>query len=105
MLRLIIKWGIFGIVFFDFVSIYIVEVGQNLLIISLVKSKRMIVEGYKIRREKKVGIVYCRMDKTMREKLYEIREKTGISTSELIRESVRRLFNEVAKKGNININI
>ena len=58
----------------------------------------MLIEGYKIGEEKKVGIVYCRMDKTMREKLLHIREKTGISTSELIRESVRRFFKDLEKE-------
>lgn len=65
----------------------------------------MIVEGYKIAREKKKDIVYCRMDKSMIKKLLEIREKTGISKSELIRESVRRMFKEVDKDGQLIIEI
>jgi len=63
------------------------------------------IEGYKIRREEKKDIMWCRMDSTMIEKLREIRDKAGISTSELIREAVRRFLKETAKTGSVEIKI
>jgi Ribbon-helix-helix protein, copG family. len=63
------------------------------------------IEGYKINREEKKDIMYCRMDDTMIKKLREIREVTGISTSELIRESVRRFLKESEKNGSVEIKI
>lgn len=63
------------------------------------------VVGYKEFRERKEKILYSRMDDTMIEKLREIRKKTGISVSEIIRESVRRLLREVNETGSINLKI
>ena len=63
------------------------------------------IEGYKIRDEKKKQIIYVRMDESMIAKLQEIRKKTGISTSEIARESVRRLLQEVEDKGSFNIKL
>jgi hypothetical protein len=63
------------------------------------------VKGYKIAIERKKDILYSRMDKSMIERLREIRRKTGISVSEIIRESVRRLLQEVDSTGSINLKI
>jgi Arc/MetJ-type ribon-helix-helix transcriptional regulator len=65
----------------------------------------MEVEGYKKGREKKKDILYSRMDQSMIDQIMEIRTKTGISTSEIIREGVRRLLKDVAAKGSFNIEI
>lgn len=63
------------------------------------------VEGYKLVYEKKKKILYSRMDDSMIEKLRNIRKKTGISISEVIRESVRRLLADVDETGSINLKI
>lgn len=63
------------------------------------------VQGYKEFREKKEKILYSRMDDSMITKLREIRKKTGISVSEIIRESVRRLLMEVNETGSINLKV
>lgn len=63
------------------------------------------INGYKVAYEKKKKILYSRMDETMIQRLREIRKKTGISVSEIIRESVRRLLQEVDEKGSINLKI
>ena len=63
------------------------------------------VKGYKDLREKKKQILYSRMDDSMIDRLREIRTKTGISVSEIIRESVRRLLQEVDETGSINLKI
>ena len=63
------------------------------------------VKGYKELFEKKKQILYSRMDDSMIERLREIRQKTGISMSELIREAVRRLLQEIEETGNINLRI
>lgn len=63
------------------------------------------VEGYKIRYEKKKQIMYVRMDDSMIERLKDISRKTGISSSELIRESVRRMLQEVDETGSIQLKL
>ena len=63
------------------------------------------IDGYKLRVEKKKKILYSRMDETMITRLREIRKKTGISVSEVIREAVRRLLHEVDSTGSINLKI
>jgi hypothetical protein len=63
------------------------------------------VIGYKEFKEKKVDIIYSRMDSTMIARLREIRRKTGISVSEIIREAVRRLLQEIEQTGSINLKI
>jgi hypothetical protein len=63
------------------------------------------IEGYKFRTEKKKQILYSRMDDSMIQRLREIRKRTGISVSEIIRESVRRLLQEVDQTGSINLKI
>ncbi len=63
------------------------------------------IEGYKVAYERKKQILYSRMDDSMIKRLREIRRKTGISTSEIIRESVRRLLQEVDSTGSINLKI
>ena len=61
------------------------------------------VEGYKEFTEQKKQILYCRMDDSMIDQLRDIRIKTGISVSEIIRESVRRLIHEVNTSGSISL--
>ena len=61
--------------------------------------------GYKNRFEKKNQRLDVRLDSSMIEKLKQIRRETGISVSELIRESVRRLIQESNATGDINIKI
>jgi Arc/MetJ-type ribon-helix-helix transcriptional regulator len=63
------------------------------------------VQGYKVVYEKKKQILYSRMDDSMITRLREIRRKTGISCSEIIRESVRRLLQEEDETGSINLKI
>lgn len=63
------------------------------------------IEGYKVAYEKKKKILYSRMDNSMIERLREIRRKTGISTSEVIREAVRRLLQEVDETGSIHLKV
>ena len=63
------------------------------------------VNGYKEVFEKKKQILYSRMDDTMIQRLRMIRKKTGISVSEIIREAVRRLIQEIDEKGSFNLKI
>lgn len=63
------------------------------------------IDGYKVAYEKKKKILYSRMDDSMTTRLRDIRKKTGISVSEIIRESVRRLLSEVDQTGSINLKI
>jgi vacuolar-type H+-ATPase subunit D/Vma8 len=63
------------------------------------------VNGYKNVFEKKKQHLFIRMDDSMIDKLKEIRRKTGISISETIRESIRRLLQEVDATGSINLKI
>ena len=65
----------------------------------------METQGYKIAFEKKKKILYSRMDDSMIQRLGDIRKKTGISVSEIIREAVRRLLHEVDTTGSINLKI
>jgi predicted DNA-binding protein len=65
----------------------------------------METQGYKIRNENKSKILYSRMDDSMIQRLRDIRKRTGISVSEIIRESVRRLLKEVDETGSINLRI
>lgn len=61
------------------------------------------INGYKVAYEKKKKILYSRMDDSMIQRLREIRKKSGISVSEVIREAVRRLLQEVDETGSINL--
>jgi len=63
------------------------------------------INGYKLRFEKKNKILYSRMDDSMIGSLREIRRKTGISVSEIIREAVRRLLMEINETGSLKIKI
>jgi predicted DNA-binding protein len=63
------------------------------------------INGYKVAFEQKKQILYSRMDDSMIQRLREIRKKTGISVSEIIREAVRRLLQEVDEKGSINLKL
>lgn len=61
------------------------------------------VKGYKANFEIKKKHLFCRMDDTMIDKLIDIKRKSGISISEIIRESVRRLLQEIDEDGSINL--
>ena len=63
------------------------------------------IEGYKDGYEMKKAIMHVRMDQSMINQLNGISRKTGISVSEIIRESVRRVLIEVEIAGNINLKI
>jgi len=63
------------------------------------------LNGYKVAYEKKKQHLYSRMDDSMINRLKEVRRKTGISVSEIIRESVRRLLKEIDETGSINLKI
>ena len=64
------------------------------------------VDGYnEFGKNKKNDIIYSRMDKKMISRLRELRGVTGISTSEIIRESVRRLLAEIDETGVMKLNI
>ena len=65
----------------------------------------METQGYKEAFEKKKQILYSRMDDSMISRLRDIRKKTGISVSEIIREAVRRLLQEVDETGSIQLKI
>jgi len=65
----------------------------------------METQGYKVAFEKKKQILYSRMDDSMISRLRDIRKKTGISVSEIIREAVRRLLQEVDETGSINLKL
>ena len=59
--------------------------------------------GYKQRNEKKEQMSYVRMDESMISRVNEIRVKTGISASEIIREAVRRLLSEIDSTGSFSL--
>lgn len=59
--------------------------------------------GYKTVKEEKSRILYCRMDNSMISELTEIRNQTGISFSELLRESARRLIAKAKEDGTIKL--
>ena len=63
------------------------------------------IEGYDIPKETKKDIVYVRMNKTMIKRLREIRSKTGISVSQIVRESLRRLMTEIDETGSFNLKL
>jgi len=63
------------------------------------------IQGYKLAYEQKKQILYSRMDDSMIARLRDIRKKTGISVSEIIREAVRRLLQEVDETGSINLKL
>jgi len=63
------------------------------------------IDGYKVRYEKKEKILYSRMDESMISSLKTISRKTGISVSEIIREGVRRLLQDIDSTGSLNLKI
>ena len=64
-----------------------------------------IKDGYKEFREPKREILYSRMDESMIRQLREIRNKTGISVSEVIREAVRRLLLDIDSDGGMKLHL
>jgi hypothetical protein len=97
--------------FFEFLQYLFTSTGQSLysslrnIILYNNNSTMETVEGYKEFREQKKEILYSRMDDTMIEKLRDIRKKTGISVSEIIREAVRRLLADVEANGSIKLHV
>jgi len=74
--------------------------------ITVLKIKAMeTVKGYKTKFEIKKQHLFCRMDDSMIARLKEIRKKTGISVSEIIREAVRRMLQDVDESGSINLKL
>lgn len=63
------------------------------------------VDGNKEFRNRKEKILYSRMDEKMITRLQEIRKRTGISVSEIIREACRRLLADVDSAGSINLRL
>lgn len=60
-------------------------------------------EGYKNRHEIKMQRLEFRLDTSMYKQLIEIRKRHGISVSELIRESIRRLITDAKEKSDIKL--
>jgi hypothetical protein len=58
----------------------------------------IVEEAYKTKKEDKLKTIYCRVDFTMHKELCLIRNQTGISLSELIREGVRRIIKNAKEK-------
>lgn len=58
----------------------------------------IVEEAYKTRKEDKVKTIYCRIDESMNRELCMIRNQTGISLSELIREGARRIISDAKEK-------
>ena len=63
------------------------------------------IRGNDITRETKKDIIYVRMTDTMIKELRNIRSKTGIPVSEIVRESVRKTLIEVGETGSLNFKI
>jgi metal-responsive CopG/Arc/MetJ family transcriptional regulator len=63
------------------------------------------IKGYDIPRETKKDIIYVRMHKTMIKELRDIRSKTGIPISEIIREAVRQTLIEINSSGSLSFKI
>jgi Arc/MetJ-type ribon-helix-helix transcriptional regulator len=59
--------------------------------------------GYKTKYEQKNQRLDVRLNTSMILRLKQIRRETGISISEIIRESVRRLLQETDETGSINL--
>jgi|GEM_PF-2582729 len=57
------------------------------------------------RRKGKKDIIYCRMDNEMINELFTLRETHGISVSEIVRESVRRLIDDAKMVGGVSLSI
>lgn len=63
------------------------------------------MEIQQIKRKGKKNIIYVRVDNVLINELFWLREKFGISTSELVRESIRRLLEDCKLEGTINLSI
>lgn len=57
------------------------------------------------KRKGKKDIIYCRMDDAMIDQLFTLRETYGISVSEIVRESVRRLIEDAKMIGGVSLSI
>ena len=58
----------------------------------------IVEEAYKAREEDKLKTLYFRCDLPMHHALCQIRNQTGISLSELIREGARRIIKDAKEK-------
>jgi hypothetical protein len=63
------------------------------------------IKGNEIKCQTMKDIVYVRMHDDMIKGLRKIKKITGIPVSEIIRESVKRLLNEVDEVGSLNIKV
>ena len=63
------------------------------------------IKGHELVKETKKDIIYVRMTKPMIQELKNIRTQTGIPISEVVRESVKRLLQEVNEMGSLNIKV
>ena len=63
------------------------------------------IKGYEIQKETMQDIIYVRMKKPMINQLKNVRSKTGIPVSEIIRESVKQTLLEIDETGSLNIKI
>lgn len=63
----------------------------------------VVEEAYKIQKEDKLKVIYCRMDESMHRELCQIRNQTAISLSELIREGARRIIKDAKEKAEIKL--
>ena len=63
------------------------------------------IKGHEIAKQTKKDIIYVRMTKSMISELRDIRTKTGIPVSEIIRESVKRTLVEVSESGTLNFKL
>ena len=64
-----------------------------------------IIDGYKLKYEKKKSIVYVRMDESMIGQIKMINQRMGISTSEIVREGVSRILKEIESSGKVKLGI
>ena len=63
------------------------------------------IKGNEIPKETKKDIVYVRMNDDMIKELKDIRTKTGIPISEIIRESVKQTLIDSNETGSLNFKI
>jgi hypothetical protein len=62
-------------------------------------------QSFTLERKGKRNTIYCRMDEEMIGQLFALRKSSGISVSEIVRESVRRLIEDAKMEGTINLSL
>lgn len=60
-------------------------------------------DGYKNKHEIKMQRMEFRLDTSMYKQLLDIRKRHGVSVSELIRESIRRLIADAKEKAGVKL--